>query len=218
MSGREDERPRVVFDINVYMDYLRQSDGKLLIPQSEDAPTSSSAADALAFAFDERVKLFASPHIFRNIDRLMRHDGQTPSERERFLTFIADVCDTSGGGFIDPVVTDHAIGDHEDNHILSLARDPAVDARVVVSSDHHLTDIGPIWHGRIITGPRMFVSRALRGNFATSVEPPKLPTAPVPSFRQAPADRYPELRGIELDPLGLRGTENEGQVNDDYQP
>jgi predicted nucleic acid-binding protein len=43
-----------------------------------------------------------------------------------------------------------------------LAVDPAVDALVIVTSDHHLLDIGPAWNGRLIMTPRDFVRHVLR--------------------------------------------------------
>jgi hypothetical protein len=40
------------------------------------------------------------------------------------------------------------------NNILALAKDPSVDADVIVSSDHHLIDLGPAWNGRLMMRPR----------------------------------------------------------------
>ncbi len=217
MSVGADRRPRVVFDVNVYLDYIRQADGSLSLPASEDIPTESAAADTLAIAFDERVKLFASPHIFRNVDRVMREDAHTDSQRGRFLEFVADVCDTTGGAVVEPTVLDHAIGDHEDNHILSLARDPSVNADVIVSSDRHLLDIGPNWHGRLILHPRDFARHAARGTLSRALPAPAVAPPPPPPRRLTPADLHPELRDVEIDPLGLDDSSSSAPAVDDYQ-
>jgi len=43
----------------------------------------------------------------------------------------------------------------------AAARDPNGDARVIVSSDSDLTDLGPIWAARLIMRPRDFVRQAM---------------------------------------------------------
>lgn len=192
-------RPSVVLDINVYLDYIRGGKGRLLLPAPGEIPSGSPAADTLSLAFDDRFALFASPHILRNINRVMREDGQSEQVRRRFVEFVAETCELSGGAIVDPVVRDHAIGDHEDNHILSLARDPHVDADAVVSSDHHLLDIGPVWNGRLIMRPAKFAQRML------SASQPQLSTPTAASAERGvrkPADRFPELRDVHLERPG----------------
>ncbi|WP_157962503.1 hypothetical protein [Homoserinimonas sp. OAct 916] len=44
---------------------------------------------------------------------------------------------------------------------MSLARDPLVDAMIIVSSDSDLLDLGPAWNGRLIMRPADFVRRAI---------------------------------------------------------
>lgn len=117
-----------------------------------------------------------------------------------------ETCELTGGAIVDPVVRDHAIGDHEDNHILALAKDPAVDADVIVSSDHHLIDLGPAWNGRLMVRPRPLTSHMVRSGLQSA-------PAPAPEVSRAPAkvqpapkrggNPFPELRGVQLDRYGL---------------
>ncbi|WP_311245313.1 MULTISPECIES: PIN domain-containing protein [unclassified Microbacterium] len=215
----------VVLDINVYLDFIGRGDGRMLFPTQSEIPSSSPAADALALAFDDRYALFASPHILRNISRVMRENGQSPETRERFLKFIAETCELTGGAIVDPVVLDHGIGDHEDNHILALAKDPSVNADVIVSSDHHLTDLGPAWNGRLIMRPRQFTSHMVRSaamqtHTPAPAQPPVRPkrAAPTAPYSGMPrlSDRFPELRDVHLDRPGIGGAVGR-QSEDDRQ-
>jgi predicted nucleic acid-binding protein len=213
----------VVLDVNVYLDYIGHAEGRILLPTQADIPSPSPAADTLALAFDDRHALFASPHILRNINRVMHENGQSEQTRRKFIEFIAETCQLTGGAIVDPIVRDHGIGDHEDNHILALAKDPAVDADVIVSSDHHLTDLGPAWNGRLIIKPRQFVSHMTRSAAAptpTPVAAPQRTPAPTPSPRPTTEsraatrlDRFPELRGVTVDRFGL-GDSDEPQSDD----
>lgn len=216
----------VVLDINVYLDYIGRAEGRILLPTQADIPSPSPAADALALAFDDRYALFASPHILRNVNRVMHVNGQSEQTRRKFIEFIAETCQLTGGAIVDPVVHDHGIGDHEDNHILALAKDPAVNADVIVSSDHHLTDLGPAWNGRLIIKPRQFVSHMMRTAAAPAVAPaPTRAPAQTPTSRQAPPApapavasrmaRFPELQGVTVDRFGL--AESEDSQSDERQ-
>lgn len=202
----------VVLDINVYLDYIRKGNGSLLLPSPEEIPSGESAADALALAFEERFRLFASPHIFRNINRVMHQDGHSETHRRKFIEFVADVCASSGGAVVEPIVLDHAIGDYEDNNILALAKDPAVDADVIASSDHHLLDIGPAWSGRLIMRPRDLASRVMQSTRAAlpaaQAAPPAGPGGP------ALSRRFPELDGVRV-ATSAAGRYPELSVNDD---
>lgn len=163
MSPDASGRISVVLDINVYIDYVLGARGSLRLPDPDDVPSGFGAADAIALAFDDRFKLFTSPHILSNISRILADAGQSVSTRERFIAFVVDVCHESGGGVVAPLVEDFGIGDHEDNNILALATDPAVDADIIVSRDHHLTDLGPAWRGRLVCTPNEFVRRLVSG-------------------------------------------------------
>lgn len=212
----------VVYDINVYLDHIRSGAGMLL---PDRLPSPSAASDALSLAFDQQVRLFASPHILRNIHRLMLASGQSERTTAKFIEFIAEACQDSGGGIVDPVVRDHAIGDHEDNHILALAKDPAVDADVIVSSDHHLIDLGPAWNGRLMMRPQRFVAQMLRSvGHSTNTQPvaqtvlapqaSRASRAPIVPKPKRVSDAFPELRGVHLDSYGLSGSPAPRQADD----
>ncbi len=212
----------VVYDINVYLDHIRSGAGMLL---PDKLPSPSAASDALSLAFDQQVRLFASPHILRNVHRLMLASGQTERLTTKYIEFIAEACDDSGGAIVEPVVRDFAIGDHEDNNILALAKDPAVNADVVVSSDHHLTDLGPAWNGRLIMRPRQFTSHMVRAapqsapsHTSTRTPPRSTPVPPATPQRRAPrlTERFPELRDVQLDRPGLDGAADH-RTDDDRQ-
>jgi predicted nucleic acid-binding protein len=152
----------VVFDINVYLDYILGEDGGWpLLPTPPPPQTGNASSDAIALAFDGRFRLFASPHILRNVRTKMLQVGQSPEVADEFVRLIVEMCEFGSGAVVEPAVTDAGIGDYEDSHILALARDLAVDADIIVSRDHHLTDLGPAWNGRLIQSPREFVGRAM---------------------------------------------------------
>lgn len=151
----------VVFDVNVYLDYILGDDGSWPLLPDVPPTTENPAADAVSLAFAARFCLFTSPHILRNVARVMRATGHRESTVEAFVAAISEMCEFSGGAVIEPQARDHGIRDYEDNLIASLATDPAVDALVIVTSDHDLLEVGPNWHGRLIMRPRDFVRRAL---------------------------------------------------------
>ena len=153
----------VVFDINVYLDVVVGVDD-VYPPVLEEVPptTGNSAADALSLALDNVFSLHSSPHIVRNVISVMRGAGQNEGLVRMYMELLADIWETSGGAVVDPLVRDFGIGDFEDNNILALALDPAVNASVLVTSDHHLLDIGPAWHGIWIARPHEFVKELLR--------------------------------------------------------
>lgn len=151
----------VVFDVNVYLDYILGDDGSWPLLPDVPPTTDNSAADAISLAFAARFRLFASPHILRNIARVMRAAGQTEPTVEAFVAAAVDMCEFSGGAVIGPETRDHGVADYEDNLIASLVKDPAVDALIIVTSDHHLLDLGPSWNGRLIMRPGDFVRRVV---------------------------------------------------------
>ncbi|MDR1442363.1 MAG: PIN domain-containing protein [Bifidobacteriaceae bacterium] len=151
----------VVFDINVYLDYILGGDGSWPLLPNVPPTTANPAADAVSLAFAASFRLFASPHILRNIVRVTRAAGQSQKTTGAFAAAVAEMCEFSGGAVIEPETRDHGIGDYEDSLVLSLAKDPAVDALVIVGSDHHLLDVGKIWDGRAILRPSDFVRRVV---------------------------------------------------------
>ncbi len=151
----------VVFDVNVYLDYILGADGSWPLLPDVPPTTANPSADAVSLAFAGRFRLFASPHILRNIARVMRAAGQKESTVETFVAAMVEMCEFSGGGVIEPEERDRGVADYEDNLIASLVKDPAVDALILVTSDHHLIDVGPNWNGRLIMRPADFVRRVV---------------------------------------------------------
>jgi predicted nucleic acid-binding protein len=151
----------VVFDVNVYLDYILGPDGSWPLLPDVPPTTDNPAADAVSLAFAERFRLFASAHILRNVARVMRAVGQSERTIEAFVAAVAEMCEFSGGAVIEPDARDHGVSDYEDSLIASLAKDPAVDALIIVTSDHHLLDLGPDWNGRLVMRPRDFVRRVV---------------------------------------------------------
>ncbi len=151
----------VVFDVNVYLDYILGDDGSWPLLPDVPPTTDNPAADAVSLAFAERFRLFASPQILRNITRVMRAVGQSEQTVEPFVVAVAEMCEFSGGSVIEPDARDHGVSDHEDNLIASLAKDPGVDALIIVTSDRDLLDLGPDWRGRLVMRPRDFVRRVV---------------------------------------------------------
>ena len=151
----------VVFDVNVYLDYILGDDGTWPLLPYVPPTTDNAAADAVSLAFADRFRLFASPHILRNVARVMRTVGHTAATTDAFVAAIVEMCEFSGGAVIAPLDRDHGVGDHEDDLIVSLAKDPAVDALILVTNDRDLLDHGPAWNGRLILRPSDFVRRVV---------------------------------------------------------
>ena len=152
----------VVFDINVYLDYILGDEGSWPLLPDVPPTTENPSSDAISLAFASRFRLFGSPHILRNIARVMRTTRHSEATIEAFITAIVDLCEFSGGAIIEPEARDHGVRDYEDNLIASLAKDAAVDALIIVTSDHDLLTLGPAWGGRLILSPREFVRHVVR--------------------------------------------------------
>lgn len=151
----------VVFDVNVYLDYILGDDGSWPLLPDVPPTTGNPSADAVSLAFAGRFRLFASPHILRNVARVMRSARHSDALVEQFVSAVVEMCEFSGGAVIEPEQRDHGVIDYEDNHIAALAKDPAVDALIIVTGDHHLLDLGPNWNGRLVMRPRGFVRRVI---------------------------------------------------------
>lgn len=151
----------VVFDVNVYLDYILGDDGGWPLLPDVPPTTGNHSSDAVSLAFASRFRLFGSPHILRNVARVMRATRHSEQTVEAFIEAIVDMCEFSGGAIIEPAARDHGVRDYEDNLIVSLAKDPAVEALILVTSDHDLLSLGPAWGGRLIMSPREFVRRVV---------------------------------------------------------
>ena len=151
----------VVFDVNIYLDYFLGDDGSWPLVPTVPPTSGNPSADAVSLAFDSRFRLFASPHILRNVHRVAVAAGTSAVTTDEFISLIVEMCDFSGGAVVDPVELDHGIADFEDNAIVSLVKDPAVDALIVVTRDREFLDLGKLLPGRLLMHPRDFTVRAL---------------------------------------------------------
>lgn len=149
----------VVFDVNIYVDFLLGDDGSWPLVPTVPPSTGNPSADAFALAFDGRFRLYASPHILRNVHRVTVAAGRTPDLADEFVAEIIEMCAFTGGSVVQPEEVDHGIGDFEDNAILSLAKDPGVDALIIVTRDSDFLDLGGSLHGRLLMHPWDFVRR-----------------------------------------------------------
>jgi predicted nucleic acid-binding protein len=156
-----DPTTRVVFDVNVYLDYVLGSDGSWLLLPDVPPRTDNPSADAISLAFAGRFVLCSSPHILINVARVMRAADVSQAVVEKFIAAIVDMCEFSGGAVIEPIARDYGVADYEDNLILSPATDPGCDAQIVVSRDRDLLEVGPVWNGRLIMTPAKFVERTV---------------------------------------------------------
>lgn len=156
-----DPQTSVVFDVNIYLDYILGDDGSW--PLLPDVPprTENPSADAIALAFASRFRLFSSPHILSQVAKVMAQTDHSDDVAEQFVEAIVEMCEFSGGAVVDPVERDHGIADFEDNAIVSLAKDPGVDALMMITRDRDLLDLGPHWFGRLIMHPSDFVARVV---------------------------------------------------------
>jgi putative PIN family toxin of toxin-antitoxin system len=152
---------RVVFDVNVYINAFVGSESTF--PLIEVVPPTSGnwAADAISLAFDgEDFKLFASPHIMRNLVRVLKKSLGVQDRRVEMASLaVTEIVHQSGGSIIEPARHSSENRDFEDNLILDLA--VAVDALVVVTNDADLLEMNPS-NGRLFLTPKDFVTRVVR--------------------------------------------------------
>ena len=149
----------VVFDVNIYIDAFDL--GKLAFPFLDKVPPRSknSALDAFSLAFDgELFRLFISPHIIRNIGKVMAKHGQSEGAMAKALEAVVDIVHFSGGSVVEPARLVNDSADFEDNLILDLVK--TVDAMILVTWDKELLAMNP-WRHRLIMSPRDFVERIL---------------------------------------------------------
>ncbi len=150
---------RVVFDVNVWLDALLgpHTDYPYLpvVPPKGLNPS----ADAISLAFDgDRFEVYCSPHILRNLARVLHEAGLAEFTVSRALQDVADIVAFSGGSIVEPQRQAVNQRDHEDNLILDLLLE--TDAVVLVTRDAELLDSSG-WKGRAILHPKAFVDLAL---------------------------------------------------------
>jgi putative PIN family toxin of toxin-antitoxin system len=155
---------RVVFDVNVWINALLgpHTDYPYLpvVPPKGLNPS----ADAMSMAFDgDRFAVYCSPHILRNIARVLHEAGLSEFTVSRALQDVADIVALSGGSIVEPKREVVHQRDHEDNLILDLVLE--TDAAILVTADSELLDANG-WKGRAILHPKPFVDLALSINLA----------------------------------------------------
>ena len=152
--------PAVVFDINIYVYAIASNDTDWPFLRHLPPTTDCSEADCMSLALDaEGFRLYASPHILRNITRLLIAAPLPEDLAKRWVVELVDIIEDTGGGIVEPPRAVFDVADFEDNPIMDLA--VATDAVLVVSNDTDLTSISP-WQGRIpILRPRDFVARMI---------------------------------------------------------
>src|SRR5574342_635722 len=84
--------PAVVFDINVYVYAIASNDTDWPYLRRLPPASENSEADCLSLALDgEDFRLYASPHILKNIGRLLREAGLPPELTERWVRELVDI-------------------------------------------------------------------------------------------------------------------------------
>jgi predicted nucleic acid-binding protein len=111
-------------------------------------------------AGSKRFGLWVSDHIIEGTADVLEDEYHVSHQEiqayERLLVRIA----RERGAYIpEPTAQVTDCIDWEDNAILALAAD--ADARLIVSNDHHLTEMHP-WRGRAILTPGQFAEQAIR--------------------------------------------------------
>ncbi|MFD4422549.1 putative toxin-antitoxin system toxin component, PIN family [Agromyces sp. NPDC058484] len=149
----------IVYDVHVYVNAVVGPDSEY--PRIHPVPPSSDnpSADCLSIAFDGDYRLHVSPHILRNIRRILGDQKWSAAAIEDYLELITDVVAVSGGTVTDPPRVAHDSRDHEDNLILDLV--VAAETDLLVTDDTDLTPLSP-WRGVPIVRPHEFVQMVVR--------------------------------------------------------
>lgn len=160
-----DALPAVVFDIHIYVNALVGEGSEF--PRIVEVPpgAGNAAADCLSLAFDgDDFRLFTSPHIVRNLTRILRDLDLSEQLIEMYLEAVLELVENSGGAVVDPPRKCFDVEDYEDNLIVDLSL--ACDATLIVSDDTNLTELSP-WHSRMsIIRPFIFVDRIVQARRA----------------------------------------------------
>ena len=149
----------VVFDVNVWIQAVVGEDSDYPYLSQVPPQTSNPSADAFSLAFDgELFQVSTSPHIIRNLGRVLGELGLPEELVEAVLDAVVDVVHLSGGSVVEPERSAIESKDFEDNLILDLAL--STGASVIVTLDKEFQALSP-WTGRLILHPREFVSNVL---------------------------------------------------------
>ncbi|BDQ00796.1 hypothetical protein AKACHI_11320 [Aquiluna sp. KACHI24] len=151
---------RVVFDVNVWIHAITGPASTYPYLDSVPPRTANPSADCLSLALDgEKFQVFSSPHILRNVARVLEELGYQDAFISRYLEGISDATHFSGGSIVEPARTVAKSTDFEDNLILDLV--VAVKAELLVTLDGSLRQLSPV-KGAVIIDPDSFVRWVLR--------------------------------------------------------
>ena len=150
---------KVVFDINVWVNGLigPRTDYPYLpvVPPKGDNPS----ADCMSLAFDgDRFSVFISPHILKNIGRVLLKAGISQPTAQRAMNDVVEMVAFSGGNVLEPARLAVNQQDHEDNLILDLVL--ATGSEVLVTCDRDLLSASG-FKGTAILHPETFLNLAL---------------------------------------------------------
>ena len=150
-----------VFDVNVLVGAVAGGNSPFRSWPSPPPVSDNPYADCVGIVNDAcEFGLWISPHILTNVVRVLTepNDGfdWDLEAAEEYAALLVEIADASAGGVVAPTVRVTDCADFEDNRILELAAE--VGADVIVSEDHHLTDLSP-WNGIPVLRPREFASR-----------------------------------------------------------
>lgn len=149
------DKLRVVFDVNVWVNALVGPNTEFPYLPVVPPTSANPSADCVSLAFDaESFTVFLSPHIMKNIFRVLVHLGVSEHWAKTAVEDIYDICLLSGGNAVEPFRQASNQKDFEDNLILDLLL--ATKSEVLVTSDAELLSATG-WRGHAIVHPMDFV-------------------------------------------------------------
>jgi predicted nucleic acid-binding protein len=151
----------VVVDVNAFVHAVTNTGGPRSFSSWPSPPPEgpNAPADCIGIFNDaQEFCLWISPHILSVLVQVLILDYAWKEELARRCTHrLVWVAKRSGGGVIRPQTEVGDCEDYEDNRILELAMDSG--AILIVSDDHHLTEMSP-WRGIPVVTARAFRDRA----------------------------------------------------------
>jgi len=150
---------RVVFDINIWIAAFLGPDSSYPLILRLSPTTTNASADCVSLAFDgDHFSVFASPHILKNVYRVLVEAGVSQASGKDALSDISDIVHFSLGQILQPERKALYQGDFEDNVILDLAL--ATDAQLIVTLDSKFRESSG-YKGIAVMHPRDFCSRIM---------------------------------------------------------
>jgi predicted nucleic acid-binding protein len=150
---------KTVFDINVWVAGFTGPGATYpylpVVPPTGENPSS----DCMSLAFDgESFQVFISPHIIRNIYRVLIAAGTSQQIAQRVINDTIEMVHLSGGSVVEPKRQISELREFEDNLILDLAIE--ISAQVIVTRDLEFQKASG-WRGIAILDPKTFLNLAL---------------------------------------------------------